>query len=204
MSLGFQNAGYQIDCAYDNWDAALEIYNANFVHEAIKVDLSISGIENTIASRKPDIIIGGPPCQDFSISGKRNFEGEKANLTTRFSEIVCSVKPEWFVMENVYNIEKSPILPLAIERFVKAGYGLTKRVIDASYCNVPQTRKRFFLIGHLGDNDGFLDEIIDMSLSKKRMTVYEYLGDELHTEYYYMHPRSYARRAVFSMLLMER
>ena len=199
MSLGFQNAGYELLCAFDNWDEAVEIYRQNFAHPIINYDLMSDDAISVISSFHPDIIIGGPPCQDFSISGKRDFEGKRANLTTRYSEIVAAIKPEWFVMENVYNIERSPVLQPAIERLKKAGYGITRRVLNASYCNVPQARNRFFMIGHLGDVDDFLLSTIDAKLSKKPMTVFDYLGDSLGTEFYYMHPRSYARRAVFSI-----
>ena len=199
MSLGFQNAGYELLCAFDNWDEAVEIYRQNFAHPIMNYDLMSDDAISVISSFHPDIIIGGPPCQDFSISGKRDFEGKRANLTTRYSEIVAAIKPEWFVMENVYNIERSPVLQPAIERLKKAGYGITRRVLNASYCNVPQARNRFFMIGHLGDVDDFLLSTIDAKLSKKPMTVFDYLGDSLGTEFYYMHPRSYARRAVFSI-----
>ena len=80
-----------------------------------------------------------------------------------------------------------------------AGYGLTARVLDASRCGVPQARKRFILIGHLGSEDGFLDDELEAGLADKQMTVRDYLGDKLRTQYYYMHPRSYARRGVFSI-----
>ena len=144
------------------------------------------------------MIIGGPPCQDFSIAGNREM-GKRANLTIRYAEIISIIKPEWFVMENVYNIERMPVLPKAAKIIKNAGYGITTKVLDASYCGVPQARKRFFMIGHISDEDGFLDEILSKNLSDHKMTVYEYLGDSLETEYYYMHPRSYNRRAVFSI-----
>ncbi len=80
-----------------------------------------------------------------------------------------------------------------------AGYGITTRVLDASRCGVPQKRQRFFLVGKLGERDGFLDEALTSNLSNKQMTVRDYLGDTLNTEFYYMHPRSYNRRAVFSI-----
>lgn len=199
MSLGFQEAGFSIVSAYDNWDPAVQIYQQNFSHPINNIDLMEPDAVELILKDNPSIIIGGPPCQDFSISGKREFEGKRANLTTRFAEIVVTIKPEWFVMENVYNIEKSPILPAAIATFKNAGYGLTKRVLDASLCGVPQSRKRYFLIGHLGDHDGFLDKTIDCKIGTTKMTVHEYLGNRLGTEFYYMHPRNYARRAVFSI-----
>ena len=199
MSLGFQNAGFEVVAAYDNWDPAVSIYSMNFTHPVYKKDLLEDDAVEDIQRFSPEMIIGGPPCQDFSISGKRNFVGKRANLTARFAEIVSIIKPQWFVMENVYNIEKSPVLPAAINTLRSAGYGITKRILDASYCGVPQARKRFFLIGHLNDKDGFLDEILSSHLDTKKMTVHDYLGDSLNTEFYYMHPRNYSRRAVFSI-----
>ena len=198
MSLGFQNAGYKISAAYDNWKAAVRIYDKNFVHPIYQMDLNDSESTELIRNAKPEIIIGGPPCQDFSIAGNRNM-GERANLTIRFAQIISEVRPEWFVMENVYNIERMPVLPQAVQIVKDAGYGITTRVLDASRCGVPQKRNRFFMIGHLNDQDGFLNEIIDANLSESQMTVYDYLGDSLGTEFYYMHPRSYNRRAVFSI-----
>lgn len=199
MSRGLQEAGFEIIASFDSWEAAVNIYRLNFPHPVFQKDLMERDSVDVVRRYEPEMIVGGPPCQDFSISGKRNFAGERANLTVRFAEIVSGVKPEWFIMENVYNIEKSPVLPIAVEKFHEAGYGITKRILDASHCGVPQTRRRLFVIGHMGDKDGFLDAIIDRCLSPKRMTVHDYLGDSLGTEYYYMHPRSYARRAVFSI-----
>ena len=198
MSLGFQNAGIDVLAAYDNWKAALDIYRANFSHPAFQADLNDPATETVLAKWNPDLIFGGPPCQDFSIAGKRKL-GERANLTIRFAEIVSHLRPEWFVMENVYNIERMPILPKAIAIFKAAGYGLTRRVLDASLCGVPQKRMRFVLVGHMGDDDDFLGSALDSGLSKKPMTLHDYLGDSLGTEFYYMHPRSYNRRAVFSI-----
>ena len=198
MSLGFQNAGYDIKGAYYNWQPAISIYEKNFTHPIYNMDLYSDEALSHIQAINPEIIIGGPPCQDFSIAGNRNM-GKRANLTIRFAEIIATVKPEWFVMENVYNIERMPVLPNAIKIIKGAGYGITTRVLDASLCGVPQTRQRFFMIGHLGDTDGFIDEILQANLSDHKMTLYEYLGDKLQTEFYYMHPRSYNRRAVFSI-----
>lgn len=200
MSLGFQNAGFDIIAAYDNWQPAIDIYRANFNHPIFKVDLSTQDITDDLKDYSPDIIIGGPPCQDFSIAGKRDFEGKRANLTLIYSHIIETVKPEWFVMENVYNIGKSPVFNHAIEKFTKAGYGITKHIWDASYMGVPQMRKRYFVIGKLGEKEDFLLNLLTANLSKSRMTLRKYLGDKcFDTEFYYMHPRSYARRAIFSL-----
>ncbi len=198
MTLGFEQAGYDIVGAFDNWDAAIDIYKANFSHPIYKKDLGTDDIVPMIEELKPDLIIGGPPCQDYSISGKREL-GKRANLTIRFAEIVSEAKPLWVVFENVYNIERFSTLPKMKEILSAAGYGLTSTVLDASRCGVPQKRLRYFLVGKLGEKDGFFDKAIVAKLSSHQMTVRDYLGDALHTQYYYMHPRSYNRRAVFSV-----
>ncbi|MGN0282472.1 MAG: DNA cytosine methyltransferase [Prevotella sp.] len=200
MSLGFQNAGFDIVAAYDFWQPAIDTYRRNFSHPIYKCDLSTEDITEELKALSPDIIIGGPPCQDFSIAGKRNFEGKRANLTRTYSHIVRDVRPEWFVMENVYNIDKSPIFHEAMDVFRKAGYGLTCHVWDASYMGVPQTRRRYFVIGRLGEKDDFLLENLKAGLSKQRTTIREYFHDTpIDTEYIYQHPRNYNRRAIFSV-----
>lgn len=199
MSLGFQNAGFTIVSAYDNWQPAVEVYKNNFRHPIFNKDLSDASIIDELKSIKADIIIGGPPCQDFSIAGKRDFKGNRANLTLVYSKIISNILPKWFVMENVYNIDKSPILKEVIINFKNAGYGITRGVFDASFMGVPQARKRYFVIGKFNAQDEFLSDAIKNSLSKKRMTVKDYLGETLGTEFYYMHPRSYNRRAIFSI-----
>jgi DNA (cytosine-5)-methyltransferase 1 len=199
MSLGFQNAGFKILGAYDNWQPAIDIYTQNFSHPIHKRDLSDESIIEELREQHPDIIIGGPPCQDFSIAGGRDFEGKRANLTLSYGKIIYDVRPEWFVMENVYNIEKSPVFEKVLTIFKSAGYGITKKVWDASYMGVPQMRKRYFVIGKLGAQDDFLLDDLLKNLSDRPMTIRDYLGDKLGTDYYYMHPRSYARRAIFSI-----
>jgi DNA (cytosine-5)-methyltransferase 1 len=199
MSLGFQSAGFEIAAAYDNWQPAIDIYKKNFQHPIYQMDLSDLSVVDQLMQHKADVIVGGPPCQDFSIAGKRNFKGSRADLTYKFSEIIAEVRPKWFVMENVYNIEKSPVLNDVLNCFKSAGYGLTAGVYEASRMNVPQNRKRYFLIGKLDESDDFLKSSIEQSMAKNRMTVREYLGDMLQTDYYYMHPRSYNRRAIFSV-----
>lgn len=198
MSLGFEQAGIEVAAAFDKWAPAVEIYKANFKHPIFEKDLCDSDSVDTIKSYGPDLIMGGPPCQDYSIAGKRE-QGERANLTIRFAEIVAAVKPQWVVFENVYNIERFGTLPKMKRLLKEAGYGISCTVLDASRCGVPQARKRFILVGLLGAKGGFFDKALSDGLSEKQMTVRDYLGDKLGTQYYYMHPRSYARRAVFSV-----
>jgi DNA (cytosine-5)-methyltransferase 1 len=200
LSLGFQQAGVELLAAIDNWNVALDVYRANFAHPAIQQDLSdeITSIK-IIRKFTPEMIIGGSPCQDFSSAGTRNLNGEKAGLTYNFTNIVCDIKPKWFVMENVPRITKSNIFTQIFNQFLDCGYGLSTIVLDASFCNVPQSRSRFFLIGELGSNQNTLVDLFKINLSNKPMTVRDYMGDKLNLEYYYRHPRSYARRGIFSI-----
>lgn len=199
LSLGFQNAGFEILAAFDKWEPAVKVYKENFNHPIYDTDLgSDEGLE-FVKSLKPKMIIGGPPCQDFSSAGKRDETMGRADLTISYANIVASAKPEWFVMENVERITKSHILKDALKIFKKAGYGISYQVLDASFCGVPQARKRFFLVGHKHSADGFLNPYFAKNLSSKPMTLFDYFGKSLGVEYYYRHPRSYARRGVFSI-----
>jgi len=199
LSLGFQNAGFDIVAAFENWDTAIDCYKQNFTHPIIKCDLSdTNSAVSLIDGYKPDIIIGGPPCQDFSHAGKR-IESDRASLTDAYAKIVSSIKPKYFVMENVDRAQKSQAYEKARSIFKENGYGLTEIVLDASKCGVPQKRKRFFCIGAMGLPDGFILEDIKNKMSSKEMTLHDYFGDALGFEYYYRHPRNYNRRAVFSV-----
>lgn len=199
LSKGFEDAGFELVGAFENWGPAVECYSLNFDHPVFQTDLSdVDAACEQIQSLKPDIIIGGPPCQDFSHAGKR-IEAERASLTESYALIIEKCKPSIFLMENVDRSQKSEAFKKAEAIFRRAGYGLTKRVLTASYCGVPQRRKRFFCIGVLGGEDDALDTILTNHLSEKEMTVRDYFGDQLDIEYYYRHPRNYNRRGIFSI-----
>ncbi len=200
LSLGFNNAGIDVVAAIDNWDKSVDIYNKNFFHTCYLHDLTDEdGALNIINRYKPDMIAGGPPCQDFSSAGKRDESLGRADLTYHFANIVCAYKPKWFVMENVERIKKSHILKDVISQYEKNGYGLTAVILSAEYCNVPQARKRFFLIGGMGEKNNILKAIFEKNLNKNPMTIRDYLGDSLNLDYYYRHPRNYSRRGIFSI-----
>ena len=199
MSLGFQNAGFEIVAAFDNWKPSIQVYRANFNHPIFEKDLSDVENHKMLNEIPVNMIMGGPPCQDFSSAGKRDENQGRADLTVVFAEIVKNLAPEWFVMENVERIIKSDKLQEAIKILKSAGYGLSTQVLDASLCGVPQSRKRFFMIGHLQSKDGFLDHYLLKNQSKKPLTIAEYLGETLDTAFYYRHPRSYLRRGIFSI-----
>ena len=199
FTLGFQNAGFDVVAGFENWQPAIDIYTINFKHPVINVDLSEITDYNIFSRYNPDVIIGGPPCQDFSSAGKRNENNGRGDLTVSFAEIIINVLPKWFVMENVERILKTQILKTAKNLFKLNGYGLTEIILDASYCGVPQARKRYFLIGLLNEEDDCMLYYLKKNIAQKKMTIYDYLGNLLGLEYYYRHPRSYARRGVFSI-----
>lgn len=200
LSLGFQNAGFEIVASFDNWDAAMNVYRLNFQHPVHKTDLmDVDKACKIIEQYKPDMIIGGPPCQDYSSAGGRNEEGGRAILTRKYAEIIARSRPKWFVMENVSNITKYQKVFDAIDIFHKNGYGVSYKVLNAALCGVPQKRKRFFMIGKLGENDGFFEQYFEKRLAPKEMTMRDYFGETLGINAYYRHPRSYARRGIFSM-----
>lgn len=177
----------------------MDIYHANFTHRAVKLDLSDVGKTVTeLEKYQFNMIIGGPPCQDFSHAGKRK-EENRAELTKCFAEIIAVIKPEIFVMENVDRIIKSKAWESAGNILSHGGYGLTQIILDASYCGCPQIRKRFFCIGVLNEKNDVLRSYIEKKISKKQMTVRDYFGKKIDTNYYYRHPRNYCRRAVFSI-----
>ncbi|MCK5537261.1 MAG: DNA cytosine methyltransferase, partial [Bacteroidales bacterium] len=108
MSLGFKNAGIDILGSIDNWERSVKVYNENFSHECHLHDIKDEeGTIDIIKKYNPDMIIGGPPCQDFSSAGKRDESRGRADLTYSFANIICRYKPKLFVMENVERIKKS-------------------------------------------------------------------------------------------------
>lgn len=200
LSMGFQKAGFDILAAFDNWDDAITVYHANFKHPVIKQDLSeVDETIEKVRQYKPDMIIGGPPCQDFSSAGKRNEDNGRGDLTVNYAQIIAGVKPEWFVMENVDRIIKAEKLVQAKAIFKECGYGLTYTVLNACRCGAPQRRKRFIMIGHLNEEDNFMSKILEERQADKEMTVADYFGSQLDIQFYYRHPRSYARRGIFSV-----
>ena len=199
LSLGFENAGFCVKAAFDNWKPAIKVYQANFTHPIIDLDLSQDFDLDILKKFSPQMLIGGAPCQDFSSAGKRDETLGRADLTLTLAKIIAEVSPEWFVIENVPRINKSKILRQAKIVLTNVGYGLSETILDASYCRVPQNRKRFFLIGHLNSSDDFLDSYLVKNQTSYSMTVFEHLGESLDTEFYYRHPRSYRRRGIFSI-----
>lgn len=201
LSLGMQQAGFEVVAGFDNWDPALEVYNRNMNHPGYKLDLGDLKASLRVLSpwmSQADVIVGGPPCQDFSSAGNR-IEAAKADLTEKYASIVTALTPKAFVMENVERAKDARVYLHALTMLREAGYGITKIVLDASLVGVPQKRKRLFAVGIFGGEEDALRESLIANLDSQPMTIRRYFGDKLGIEHYYRHPRSYARRAVFSI-----
>ena len=103
---------------------------------------------------KCDLIVGGSPCQSFSIAGKREGLNGESGLMWEYVRAVREVCPEWVVWENVPGAlsrsggEDFRCLLSALDEL---GYGLAWRILDAQFFGVPQRRRRVFLVGHFGD-----------------------------------------------------
>ena len=103
-------------------------------------------------------------------------------------------------MENVATIKNTQSFKTACGLFRNAGYGLTCKILNAAYCGAPQTRKRMFIVGGIGEPEGFLDNALDAGLSDKPMTIRDYLGDSLGIQSTTSAiPTNYSRRGVLSI-----
>jgi len=178
MSLGLKNAGFHLIQAYDLWEPAVSTYRENVGAHIWKHDLKdILGVGSMLASLQPDMIAGGPPCQDYTIAGPR-VEGENASMTKAFAMLVAIARPKWFLMENVEQARKSKAWAEARPMLVRAGYGLTECKLDASYYGVPQARKRLFVIGRIGERDGFLTSTLIAARANKQTVMSDVFGTD--------------------------
>jgi len=150
MSLGFEQAGFEIKLGIDNWNDALLTFKRNHKNSnTLEKDLSLLE-PSEIGIESIDVIIGGPPCQGFSIAGKRIIEDDRNNLYKSFVKFVAYFKPKAFVMENVPNIlsmGKGVVKSKIIKDFTNLGYDVYCQVLMSSDYGVPQNRKRAFFVG---------------------------------------------------------
>ncbi len=202
LSKGFEQAGFDIVAAFDSWPSAIACYNANFNHPAISCNLNkVNDAIAAVREYNPNIIIGGPPCQEFSNAGCRK-EGARADLTYKYAKIITTLLPDFFVMENVPRARKSKAYEKARRLYLQKNYGLTEVVLNASRCGAPQRRSRFFCIGALNDKNNFLLDSIFESYGDNETSIREYFTAHnipLDVDHYYRHPTTYSRRAVFSV-----
>ena len=157
FSLGFDNKGFQNVFSIDIEPNFCKTYKYNFSnHQLIEKDiceLSDSEIEYLKNSQNVDVVIGGPPCQGFSIAGNigRKFIDDPRNrLFKEFVRVVKVIKPKFFVMENVarlYTHNKGETRKEIIKDFERLGYKVDCKILNSADYGVPQVRKRVIFIG---------------------------------------------------------
>ena len=154
LSLGFEQAGYEVAYAIDFWDKAVETYNYNRqvkvaesrdIHELTTERLQELNSNNDIIG-----IIGGPPCQGFSKVGTRDINDPRNHLYLEYCRIVEQIQPKFFVIENVgglLSLGGGIIRDDIINRFSALGYSVSYQALCASDYGVPQNRHRVFFVG---------------------------------------------------------
>lgn len=164
FAIGFENSGFEVLVACDNDTFVEESHKKNLPHiPFICGDLSLSEtrdkIINIVSRRHVDVLVGGPPCQGFSIFGKRRFVNTEGydpttdlrnNLLESYIEVVKAIQPDWIILENVpglTSLDNGKYLHLLEDSLKKSGYhNLQHRIINTASFGVPQKRKRFILI----------------------------------------------------------
>ncbi len=164
FSKGFEYAGFNVRFGIDLWNDATVTYKHNFKN-AVVLNEDIGNVTGKkileICGMKPeevDVIIGGPPCQGFSLSGKRMIDDERNKLYKSFVELVAEIRPKAFVMENVPGLVRlfdGQYGRQVEEDFTNIGYTVKHQILSAENYGVPQQRKRVFFVGL--NNEKFTD-----------------------------------------------
>jgi DNA (cytosine-5)-methyltransferase 1 len=148
LDLGFKWAGYNFV-----WSNEIDEDAAKTHHQFVDNHMVVGDIRHHLHEvPKVDIIIGGPPCQSFSLVGKRLADDPRSQLVFAFQEAVERVKPGAFVMENVPGLTASKIGDTKLvthlaQTFISMGYTVEIMKLIATDFSVPQKRQRVFLIG---------------------------------------------------------
>jgi DNA (cytosine-5)-methyltransferase 1 len=102
-----------------------------------------------------DLLVGGTPCQSFSIAGlRKGLDDDRGNLTLEYIRLAERLRPRWLVWENVpgvLSIDGGRTFGAFLGGLAECGYGFAYRILDAQYFGVPQRRRRVFVVGYLGD-----------------------------------------------------
>lgn len=152
LDLGFGYAGFETLWANDFLKEAADTWTKNLGPQMHHGDV----LKVQFPDLKPDVVIGGPPCQSFSSAGKMDPNDPRADHVFHFLDAVSRYKPKVFVMENVKNLaQNSRFDKVRAELFRRAeamGYKTELFLLNASHYDTPQARERMFLIGSLGDS----------------------------------------------------
>lgn len=161
LSRGFMDAGYKVLLGIDNNIAALKTFVANHGSAiGFKGDLFDTGtileMATLIKNKEVDLIIGGPPCQGFSLTGTRLEEDPRNTLFLSMVNAVAYFQPKAFLLENVpgiatlYNGKSKNAI---IKEFTDLGYTVSYKVLYGPDYGLPQIRKRLFFVGIKGERE---------------------------------------------------
>ncbi|MEE1361505.1 MAG: DNA cytosine methyltransferase [Selenomonadaceae bacterium] len=159
LSKGFIDAGFNVILGIDNNAPALETFGANH-NGAIPLNADLSQedtfikIKEIANGRNIDVIVAGPPCQGFSLTGPRNFDDERNKLYLAVIKTVKEFKPKAFIIENVTGMAtlyKGQIKDEILRRFTDMGYNIECKILCAADYGVPQIRKRLIFMGIRND-----------------------------------------------------
>lgn len=180
LSLGFEKAGINVLVGIDAWQDAITTFSYNHKNsKGICADLSTlepSEIEKELNGKSVDLIIGGPPCQGFSVAGKRIVDDVRNKLYKNFVRFVEYYKPKAFMMENVPNIlsiGEGIVRDSIVKDFSDLGYKVVYKVLTASNYGTPQNRRRAVFVGF---KDG-KEFIFPQQTVEQLVTSYEALSD---------------------------
>ena len=160
LDIGFEKAGFDILFATDFNHECCETLKLNAGNtlsgNMVVVEQDITTMDLSILPTDVDLIIGGPPCQSFSASGRRAGGAagqldQRGNLFKSYCKVVEKVKPKAFLFENVRGIlatNKGQDFRNIVESFSELGYRIEYRILDAEDYGVPQQRERMFIVGH--------------------------------------------------------
>lgn len=178
LDLGFKQAGYSIIWANDILKDACETYKLNIGKHIVCGD--ITHIDKT-GIPKADIVIGGPPCQSFSLVGKRDPNDFRSDLVWTYLEVLEKVKPQIFLLENVTGIlsaknpDKTKVIDNLTKAFEKIGFTISIHKLNAADYGVPQKRIRVFIVGNR--NKEIIDAPSPTHNQEKWISAQEALGD---------------------------
>lgn len=143
--------------ALDNDPYAVTLYNHNFSNQAQVQDVRDLNIKELPAH---DLLLGGFPCQSFSISAQNpprlGYKDEKGKLFFAMVKVLQSKQPRFFIAENVKGLlsaNKKQAFPMILEEFAKAGYFIKYQVLNAAAYGIPQKRERIFIVGFREEKD---------------------------------------------------
>jgi DNA (cytosine-5)-methyltransferase 1 len=154
LDLGFKMAGHSIIWANDLYGDAVETYRMNLGGHIVCKDIYTVD-ENEVPDC--DIIIGGFPCQGFSVANtKRNVDDGRNQLYKQLMRVISAKQPKFFLAENVkgiFSLAKGKVLKMILSDFTSMGYKVQAKVLNAADYGVPQLRQRVFIVGVRSDID---------------------------------------------------